>query len=46
VAVVEGPGGTVEVDARPSDAMRCTHVLSEDLSDGRDYGVRVTNPFR
>jgi predicted nucleic acid-binding protein len=28
-------------------AMGCTEVLSEDLSDGRDYaGVRVTNPFR
>src|SRR6266516_2128225 len=28
-------------------AMGCTHVLSEDLSDGQDYGgVRVTNPFR
>jgi predicted nucleic acid-binding protein len=27
--------------------MGCTHVLSEDLSDGQDYGgVRVTNPFR
>ena len=25
----------------------CTHVLSEDLSDGQDYGgVQVTNPFR
>jgi predicted nucleic acid-binding protein len=31
------------LDAR----QRCTHVLSEDLSDGQDYGgVRVTNPFR
>jgi predicted nucleic acid-binding protein len=30
-----------------SRAMGCTHVLSEDLSDGQDYGgVRVTNPFR
>jgi predicted nucleic acid-binding protein len=28
-------------------AARCTHVLSEDLSDGQDYGgVQVTNPFR
>ena len=28
-------------------ALGCTHVLSEDLSDGEDYrGVRVTNPFR
>jgi predicted nucleic acid-binding protein len=28
-------------------AMGCTHVLSEDLNDGQDYGgVRVTNPFR
>jgi predicted nucleic acid-binding protein len=28
-------------------AMGCDHVLSEDLSDGQDYGgVRVTNPFR
>jgi len=28
-------------------ALDCTHVLSEDLSDGQDYGgVRVTNPFR
>jgi DNA-binding transcriptional MerR regulator len=28
-------------------ALGCTHVLSEDLSDGQDYGgVRVTNPFR
>jgi len=27
--------------------MGCTHVLSEDLGDGQDYGgVRVTNPFR
>jgi hypothetical protein len=27
--------------------MGCTHVLSDDLSDGQDYGgVRVTNPFR
>jgi predicted nucleic acid-binding protein len=27
-------------------AMGCTEVLSEDLSDGQDYGgVRVTNPF-
>ena len=30
-----------------SRAMGCAQVLSEDLSDGRDYaGVRVTNPFR
>ena len=30
-----------------SRAMGCTHVLSEDLSDGQDYGgVQVTNPFR
>jgi predicted nucleic acid-binding protein len=30
-----------------SRAMGCTQVLSEDLSDGQDYGgVRVTNPFR
>jgi predicted nucleic acid-binding protein len=30
-----------------SRAMGCTHVLSEDLSHGQDYGgVRVTNPFR
>ena len=30
-----------------SRAMGCTHVLSEDLSDGQDFGgVRVTNPFR
>ena len=28
-------------------AMGCTEVLSEDLSDGQDYGgVTVTNPFR
>lgn len=28
-------------------AMGCTDVLSEDLSDGQDYGgVRVINPFR
>jgi predicted nucleic acid-binding protein len=28
-------------------ALGCTHVLSEDLSDGQDYGgVRVINPFR
>ncbi len=28
-------------------ALGCTHVLSEDLSDGQDYGgVRVVNPFR
>ena len=28
-------------------AMGCTHVLSEDLGDGQDYGgVQVTNPFR
>jgi predicted nucleic acid-binding protein len=28
-------------------AMDCPEVLSEDLSDGQDYGgVRVTNPFR
>ena len=27
-------------------AAGCTHVLSEDLSDGQDYGgVRVANPF-
>ena len=27
-------------------ALGCTHVLSEDLSDGQDYGgVQVTNPF-
>jgi predicted nucleic acid-binding protein len=30
-----------------SRAMGCTHVLSEDLNDGQDYGgVLVTNPFR
>ena len=30
-----------------SRAMGCTHILSEDLSDGQDYGgVRVANPFR
>ena len=30
-----------------SRALGCTHVLSEDLSDGQDYGgVQVTNPFR
>ncbi len=30
-----------------SRAMGCTHVLSEDLNDGQDYGgVRVANPFR
>ena len=30
-----------------SRAAGCTHVLSEDLSDGQDYGgVQVTNPFR
>jgi predicted nucleic acid-binding protein len=30
-----------------SRAMGCADVLSEDLTDGRDYdGVRVTNPFR
>ena len=30
-----------------SRAMGCTQVLSEDLSDGQDFGgVRVTNPFR
>jgi predicted nucleic acid-binding protein len=30
-----------------SRALGCTHVLSEDLSDARDYGgIRVTNPFR
>jgi predicted nucleic acid-binding protein len=30
-----------------SRAMGCTQVLSEDLSDGQDYGgVRVANPFR
>ena len=29
-----------------SRAMGCTQVLSEDLSDGQDYGgVRVANPF-
>jgi predicted nucleic acid-binding protein len=29
-----------------SRAMGCTQVLSEDLSDGQDYGgVRVVNPF-
>jgi predicted nucleic acid-binding protein len=28
-------------------AMGCSHVLSEDLSDGQDYGgVQVANPFR
>jgi len=28
-------------------ALGCTQVLSEDLSDGLDFGgVRVTNPFR
>lgn len=28
-------------------AMSCDEVLSEDLSDGQDYGgIRVTNPFR
>ena len=28
-------------------AMGCTQVLSEDLSDGQDYGsVQITNPFR
>jgi predicted nucleic acid-binding protein len=28
-------------------AMDCTEILSEDLSDGQDYGgVRVANPFR
>jgi len=28
-------------------AMDCTHVLSEDLSDGQDYGgVQVVDPFR
>jgi predicted nucleic acid-binding protein len=28
-------------------AARCPQVLSEDLSDGQDYGgVQVTNPFR
>jgi predicted nucleic acid-binding protein len=28
-------------------AMDCTHVLSEDLGDGQDYGgVRVANPLR
>ena len=28
-------------------AMGCTHVLSEGLNDGQDYGgVQVTNPFR
>jgi len=27
--------------------MGCMQVLSEDLSDGQDFGgVRVTNPFR
>jgi predicted nucleic acid-binding protein len=29
-----------------SRAMGCAQVLSEDLSDGEDYGVRVTDPFR
>ena len=30
-----------------SRAMGCTQVLSEDLSDGQDYGgVQVANPFR
>lgn len=30
-----------------SRAAGCPHVLSEDLSDGQDYGgVQVTNPFR
>ena len=30
-----------------SRALGCDHVLSEDLSDGQDYGgVRITNPFR
>ncbi len=30
-----------------SRALGCTHVLSEELSDGQDYGgVQVTNPFR
>ena len=30
-----------------SRALGCTHVLSEDLSDGQDYGgVQVINPFR
>jgi len=30
-----------------SRALGCTEVLSEDLTDGQDYGgVRVTNPFR
>jgi predicted nucleic acid-binding protein len=30
-----------------SRAMGCTQVLSEDLTDGQDYGgVRVANPFR
>ena len=30
-----------------SRAMGCTHVLSEDLNDGQDYGgVQVTDPFR
>jgi len=29
-----------------SRAVGCTEILSEDLSDGQDYGgVRVTNPF-
>ncbi len=28
-------------------ALQCSHVLSEDLSDGRNYGgVRVRNPFK
>jgi predicted nucleic acid-binding protein len=28
-------------------ALGCTHVLSEDLSDGQDYGgIRIANPFR
>jgi predicted nucleic acid-binding protein len=30
-----------------SRAMGCSHVLSEDLNDGQDYGgVLVVNPFR
>jgi predicted nucleic acid-binding protein len=35
------------VPERYCSAARCTQVLSEDLSDGQDYGgVQVTNPFR
>ncbi len=30
-----------------SRAMGCTHLLSEDLGDGQDYGgVLVANPLR